>query len=360
MRTLDQTLSKTLAAFVREIIRGASDQTASSLVAAVLLSFGVTAGALWWLDLSVEHLLTEPEVFTPPLDDYTAATARLVRLTRADPARQMVLLVSGSSVREALTSPKDLSNRLGAAGVDAEVHTIATGNQTLWESEALFEAAPRPVPGSLLIVGLGALRVVGMPFEREQTIDHPRFGIELPAMQRLGAQAGIEPDRFSPVVWLGAWRTFLVPRAWWMLRSKLFGPVPMWIHSYDGRKLLPSQYPEYGARFESVTDEEFVGALEQLNGMLSRAKLRGWRVVTVRTQIDDGWYGGRAGARMAELEERLWVHLASLGFEIWDLNEHVEITPAVMADWCHINDPKARERWTEALVAEVQRAMVTP
>lgn len=337
----------------RDFWAGLTEPSGRVTLAALVLSFAVLYGLVAALDLTAEHLRRSPGDFAlRTTDDYAFATARALDLAAA--RGPVVVVLGASGVRESLTSPEALSERVAARGVSAEVHVVGSADQTMAESAGLIGIAP-PGPG-LVVLSVGSVRLAPLPQHAEIPLRNPRLGLDLPETRRMAEARGLRADWRSPGAWLGPWGTFAAPRAFEVLRSRVFGPRPERLHYFDGMpgKADRAMYAAYESYLEVVPAEEIARGYRDLLATIALAEGRGYDVVTVKTPTDPSFFGPTAAARMAEIDAALAADLARDGIEQW---EPLQVPASALYDWVHPSDPEWRARWTDALAQKIAERM---
>lgn len=172
-----------------------------------------------------QRILTQA-IADRPHDDVAYASCMLQQLRERPAADVNVLVLSGSSTREALLPPRDARERLRAHHGSGEVgwFNLSVSGLVVAETLQLLEQLDEPFPGVVLI-GMSPVILAGCgTAEFHRSADRRRFPFAAPRMQEVLAAEGYRPgpEANTPV------------------------PLPVWVERYlKGRSLDDLQYDPY-------------------------------------------------------------------------------------------------------------------
>ncbi len=332
---------------VEDFWRGLTEPSGPVLGLAVVVGLALAAAVPAAIDDAM--LRDRPGRFaTDPRDDAAFTTARMLRMDEASTA-PAILVLGGSAVREALTSPEALIHEVVERGVRAEVHVVASADQTLYLSDAIFDRAPRG--GGMLVLGMGAYRVAPLPHLQQAEADAPRFGVDLPRLREHLAEDGVVAKPWAVGRWASPRLSFLLPRAWHAVGRWGSGDVleatNWW--PYGSPPIAQVVFEDYAAWLRDVPESVVVDQFQAAEALVRRARDAGYDVALLRTPANPTYFPPDVAQAMGALDRRVDEWAKGHGLDWVDPGVGLDIGPRDLIDWCHLNHAEKEAAWTSAL-----------
>jgi hypothetical protein len=125
-------------------------------------------------------------------DAYTTVAA--LRLKYNPPSGQVLVCIGDSLLLEAFTSLGQLQSDLRTAGLDAQVHLLATDAQTLWESGTICDQLPVG-SDTIVLFAISPLQMLHDRSKLEKLLDEPRMALDSNFFYEECRRAGLQPHR---------------------------------------------------------------------------------------------------------------------------------------------------------------------
>lgn len=334
-----------------DLVAGLLHPTWGSLGGALAVALA-TATAIAWMP--VDNALADGRVILQDDDEVAALVGALVRLDRARPPGAQVWVVGSSAVREAVSSPTELSiavQRRGYAGAQL----LAAGGLYAQETLAVVDTLPLEA-GDLVVVELSERNLGLSRAGLNSLLRIPRLPLRSDAVDRHAAASGLRPSRAVPGSdWL-TFPTFWAPRTAALL-VPVSSPVTVPHHLVDTLE-PPSEDGLVGlkARLQRWQDDcsrRAADHAEAYRAMLGLAQDAGARLVLVdaprNPRLRPPTEPGGCAEAMAALA-------ATPGITRVDPTRDAGVEASAFLDHAHLIDPRARERWTTSLARALPQA----
>jgi hypothetical protein len=304
-------------------------------------------------------LFPEAYVRGPYFDTLTGAAYKLHRYRNARNRSPSLILLGGSSLREALFSDDVLRADLEKAGIPLRPLNLAWHSQTIFESLAVTESLPKNE--GLLLIAVSPYRLTSSIQKAKEYVDGFRLVPPGPESRRLaGAEAVRWPNVFSPQ--LSGWLRHLISVSYERLREyKRSGDwfrlkwqaIPVPGHRFDETDKLPP--PVFENEAKEVIERhgpDFLRnrsvSLAALRTLIRVAKQKGYRPIIFETPFSPR---GRAAFESVWNEYSRELRLVSreTGTKDWDFFWKLNFTDNDFRDFSHILAPR-RKRFQESFV----------
>jgi hypothetical protein len=304
-------------------------------------------------------LFPEAYVRGPYFDTLTGAAYQLHRYRNARNRSPSLILLGGSSLREALSSDEVLLEDLEKAGIPLRPLNLAWHGQTIFGSLAVTESLPKNE--GLLLIAVSPYRLNSSLQNAKEYVDDFRLVPPGPESRRLaGAEAVRWPNVSSPQ--LSGWLRHLISVSyerlleyersgdWFRLKWRAI-PVPG--HRFDETdKLPPAAFEKEEKEVIERHGPDFLRnrsvSLAALRTLISLAKQKGYRPILLETPFSPR---GRAAFESVWNEYSRELRLVSreTGTKDWDFFWKLNFADSDFRDFSHIL-PSQRQRFQESFV----------
>jgi hypothetical protein len=335
----------------RAFLAGLLAPSAASLVGAALTALTILLAGSLYLTPERFAALAVARGWDHAASHTTAFTVRSLALRKATPRRSDLVLVGASDLRAAVESPDALARAIEAAGGRRpRVHDLALAGVSFYTAFGAIESLPDGFDGVLVL----ATSVERLAAGRKQM--HAAYRYELPGFTCLliddeARRLGVDVP-FRCGFWFVDHWPFV--RSQW---ERLKAHDRMRLHEYVGRGRWSERHRrEVEADLaQDLTSDRWEENLRALDTAIRRTRRRADpRLVLLEGPRDpvwsEGWYPPDLRSRYGKTIRRF---AAAEGALYLDLAAEAGLEPSDFADYCHVNVPAARSRYTRVLGAHL-------
>ncbi|MBI1371164.1 MAG: hypothetical protein GC159_00140 [Phycisphaera sp.] len=334
------------------------------LLLTLIVAAAWLGGLMLWLTPDRVASIDEGYFIIGERDDYYVVTRRVFQIQRAPEEPNGVIVLGSSTIKAAVTNEQDLTRRLSTRlGIDAPVHVLTTGGQTIYDMTAIVDGTIDKIGGAVLI-NAWAVHIAPPDDLAADIAANPRLGFQSDALDAELKHSGIEPRTRTDVYWLdnqgfysrrmfeAAMRTFEGPRV-----RRAHPPRPR----LNPQRLEASVTERAGWVADSLDRiESGKEDFDELTDLVDLIHRRSKAKVVLLDAVMSPLLRSRIDAdRWAKHVERMKAYAAAHDTVYWDVSGDLGLTDDMFHDDVHINNDTAREAFSEELMRRLADYMQT-
>ena len=349
-------------AFWRAFWQGASTPSLGVLAAIVTLAGAQFVAILLWL--TPQRIADEgPGLWmNDPWDHSAYVTAEALRMERSDPETLGIAVLGSSSMRHVFEDHEAFRVRLAERFESpVQMHFLAAGGQSLWESELLLDHLPDGFRGAV-VIGVHPGRAIYDPGALGEWLEQPRLGLEAESTRRLRDRFGLPQPEQTGFYFLDH-MPFLAARRVAIARNLLTGPQA---YAKHGRRIDAPLSAEAVAMRDAGApslmkhwEEDGAAGARALQRLVERLSAAGIEVIVAFSPLHPNVEAHHPEA-VARFRALMRESAVRAGASVLDFNTEAALAEDDFRDVFHLDTSGARARCEDALALELTDRLRPP